>query len=260
LQNLKIFFIFISLTSSSLAEREKETYQKALNQPWQQVFFDSGQVNWKKKWFLDGRVGKVTNSSEGMTLEAGPEFKNDQHHMVLWTQESFSGNLKIEFNYTRLDQETRCVNILYIQASGIGIHPFEKDIYKWRKLRETPSMKMYYDHMHTYHISFAAFPNNDNDQSYLRARRYLPDSGGLKGTNIEPTYYPEGLFKPGIPHQFTVIKHEHELLIKLENPSQSCYYRFLNMDLPLIQEGRIGIRHMFTRSARYKNIRVSKLY
>jgi hypothetical protein len=30
-----------------------------------------------------------------------------------------------------------------------------------------------------------------------------------------------------------------------------------NSDLPAISAGRIGLRHMFTRSARYKNIRIS---
>jgi hypothetical protein len=31
-----------------------------------------------------------------------------------------------------------------------------------------------------------------------------------------------------------------------------------NPKLPVITEGRIGIRHMFTRSARYKNFSISK--
>jgi hypothetical protein len=30
-----------------------------------------------------------------------------------------------------------------------------------------------------------------------------------------------------------------------------------NPKLPVITEGRIGLRHMFTRSARYKNIKIS---
>ena len=30
-----------------------------------------------------------------------------------------------------------------------------------------------------------------------------------------------------------------------------------NPDLPIITEGRIGLRHMFTRSAKYKNFRIS---
>jgi hypothetical protein len=66
-----------------------------------------------------------------MVLTAGPEFGNDAHHMVLWTKSSFEGDLRIDFDYTRLDRETRCVNILYIQATGSGKGPYQEDIMKW---------------------------------------------------------------------------------------------------------------------------------
>lgn len=34
-----------------------------------------------------------------MTLTAGPEFKNDAHQIVLWTRDSFEGDVKIEYDY-----------------------------------------------------------------------------------------------------------------------------------------------------------------
>ena len=61
-----------------------------------------------------------------MTLTAGPEFKNDAHHMVLWTKDTFQGDLKIEYEYSRIDEATNCVNILYIQATGSGDSPYAK--------------------------------------------------------------------------------------------------------------------------------------
>ena len=69
------------------------------------VLSDPCRKDWKAKWFLDGEIGTVTNCPEGMTLKAGPEFKNDAHHMVLWTKDSFEGDLKIEYDYTRLDED-----------------------------------------------------------------------------------------------------------------------------------------------------------
>jgi hypothetical protein len=112
--------------------------------------------------------------------------------------------------------------------------------------------------MHTYHISYAAFPNEgDNRQSYIRARRYIPNATGLKGTDLKPDYYPEGLFATGVPHTITVIKQARDLFIQIENAEQSVYCHMSNPDLPAITEGRIGLRHMFTRSARYKNINIS---
>ncbi len=226
---------------------------------WKEVFFDPGTGDWKERWFLDGEVGKVKTGPSGMELTAGPEFKNDAHHMVLWTRDSFAGDLKIEYDYTRLDDETRCVNILYIQATGSGEGQYAKDISKWNELRRVPAMRTYYDHMHAYHISYAAFPNNEDATSYIRARRYLPDASGLKGTDLEPDYYPRGLFKKGVPHKITVIKKARELFMRIENAEQTYYCHMTNPDLPPIDEGRVGLRHMFTRSSRYQNFRISTI-
>jgi hypothetical protein len=232
-------------------------FEQAEHSNWQTVFSDSCTGDWTEQWFLDGEVGTVTTGSDGMELTAGPEFKNDAHHMVLWTKENFAGDVKIEYDYTRLDNETNCVNILYIQATGSGEEPYVKDITEWNELRKVPAMRMYFDHMQTYHISYAAFPNDEDATSYIRARRYMPNATGLKGSDLEPDYFPEGLFETGVPHKITVIKKERDIFMKIENAEQTLYCHMSNPELPAITAGRIGLRHMFTRSSRYKNIRIS---
>ena len=237
---------------------EKAAFQQADDRSWRQVFADEGTGDWKRKWFLDGEVGKVTNGPEGMTLTAGPEFRNDAHHMVLWTRESFEGDLKIEYDYTRLDEERRCVTILYIQATGSGRDSFARDIATWNELRKVPAMRTYYDHMNTYHVSYAAFGNTGKDRaSYIRGRRYMPHRTGLKGTELEPDYRFDTLFANGVKHHITVIKRDRDLHLRIENPDEVRHCRLHNAKLPVITEGRIGLRHMFTRSARYRNFRVS---
>lgn len=239
------------------ATEEKANFEQAAIGNWREVFHDPCTGNWKRRWFLDGEVGKVRTGPQGMELTAGPEFKNDAHHMVLWTDLSFSGDLKIEYEYTRLDKETRCVTILYTQATGSGKGPYHKDITQWNELRRVPAMRRYYDHMNTYHISYAAFPNNEDTTSYIRGRRYMPEAKGLKGTELKPDYFPSGLFETGVPHRVTVIKKARELFMRIENADQTAHYCMTNTDLPPIHEGRIGLRHMFTRSARYRDFRVS---
>jgi len=240
--------------SPSSATSDEETFDNATTGNWEVVFSDSCTGDWKEKWFLDGEVGQVSNDAEGMTLTAGPEFKNDAHHMVLWTHESFEGDVKIEYDYTRLDESMKCVNILYIQATGGGKGSCVKDITKWNKLRSVPAMKTYYNKMNLYHISYATSPD-----SYIRGRRYMPNtSRGLKGTELNPDYENiKGLFKTGVPHKITVIKKERDLFMKVENAEQTQTFHMSNPDLPIITEGRIGLRHMFTRSARYRNLRIS---
>ena len=191
-----------------------------------------------------------------MTLMAGPEFRNDAHHTVLWTKNSFGGDLKIEYEYTRLDKAPNCVTILYIQATGSGNGPYAKDITKWNALRKVPAMSMYFDHMNTYHISYAANPGTK--EAYIRGRRYMPERQGLKGTALKPDYSNPELFATGVKHLVTVIKEDRDLHMRVENPDQIVYCHMTNPDLPVITEGRIGLRHMFTRSARYANFRVSR--
>ncbi len=225
---------------------------------WQEVLNDPGTTDWRKHWFLDGEIGTVTNTPKGMELRAGPEFKNDAHHMVLWTKDEFAGDLKIEYEYTRLDAATRCVTIIYVQATGSGAGPHSTDILDWDELRKVPSMKTYFNHMNTYHISYAAYPNaNDETEDYIRARRYMPEAKGLKGTDLMPDYFRTGLFAPGVPHKITVIKHGQELFMLVRNDEKQMLCHWKNEAFPPIVEGRIGLRHMYTRSARYRDFRVS---
>lgn len=238
---------------------EEKTFNEASKGSWEVVLADTGTADWTEKWFLDGQVGEVATSPEGMTLTAGPEFGNDAHHMVLWTKESFEGDLKIEYEYTRLDEERRGVTILYIQATGSGKGPYHEDIAKWNELRRVPAMRTYYNHMHAVHLSYAAYGNSGTDEkSYIRGRRYLPDRDGLTGTELTPDYYSESLFATGVRHRITVIKRDRYLFIRIESPDEVFYGHMTHREYPAVTEGRVGLRHMFTRSARYRNIRISQ--
>jgi hypothetical protein len=117
--------------------------------------------------------------------------------------------------------------------------------------------------MHTYHISYAAYGSKPvtDDYDYIRARRYRPDLTPKKnGPIFEPdTYERTGLFAPGVPHRITVIKQGNELFMMIRNAEKEYLCHWVNTDQPPIIEGAIGLRHMWTRSARYRNFRVSGL-
>ena len=245
------------LASLHLNEKtDKAAFEQAAAGAWRVVFSDPCTGDWKERWHLDGSIGTVATAADGMVLTAGPEFGNDAHHMVLWTKDSFEGDLRIDFDYTRLDRETRCVNILYIQATGSGKGPYHEDIMKWNHLRGTPAMSTYFNHMHAYHLSYAAFPNNEDTTAYLRGRRYMPEAKGMRGTELVPEHAPEGLFETAVPHQVTVIKNDRGLFIRIANAGKVFHAHMANPDLPKVTHGRIGLRHMFTRSARYANFSV----
>jgi hypothetical protein len=236
-----------------------EAFKKACEGDWKEAFHDSCTRNWKQNWTLDGRKATVACDDKGMVFSAGPTRGDDAHHAVLWTKQSFEGDVKIEYEYTRLDNVFLHVNILYVQATGSGRGPYKKDIAEWAERRRVPSMKMYFDHMNTYHVSYAAFGNRNDDPTddYIRARRYSPETGkGLRGTDLKPDYSRTGLFATGVPHRMTVIKRGTDLFLHVRGKDKEMVCHWDASEFPAIAEGRIGLRHMYTRSARYRDFRV----
>jgi hypothetical protein len=196
-----------------------------------------------------------------MDFRAGPTWKDDSCHAVLWTKASFDGDIRIDYEYTRTDEAERAVTILYVQATGRGEPPYEKDIAAWSHLRSVPSMRTYWGNVNTYHISYAAFGSSKDDPEadYIRARRYLPGpDASLRGTDLEPDYFESGLFDSGVPHKISVIKAGDDLYMQIRNDERMVLCHWKNKSLP-VMEGRIGLRHMYTRGARYRDFRVYKL-
>lgn len=234
----------------------RDQFDDLLNRDWKELFFDDCTGDWSDRWFLDGKKAVVSNSEKGMEFSAGPVFKDDACHGVLWAKEYTQGDLRIDYEYTRTDTENRCVNILYIQATGSGEDPYSKDITEWSSLREVPAMKAYFGHMNAFHVSYAAFTNTEEqDPGYIRARRYM--ASGLQGTGLQPDYDPGGLFGTGVPHRITAVKSGDHIYFCVDSPDDSLLCHWHNTGFPPITEGRIGLRHMFTRSARYRNFRIS---
>lgn len=238
---------------------------------WKEAFFDAGTGEagvigwkdgvWKENWFLDGEIAAVSNEKHGMHLEAGPRWKDEAHHTVLWTKREFSGDLKIEYDFTRTDlNDTGSVILIYIQATGDGSKEFPEDITKWSDHRSVPGMGKYFSNMNLYHISYCTGSPfiEGNGKDYVRARRYMPDGDTLRGTELTPEYADTGMFRPGVTYRISIVKEDREIAMKVQGPDESKVFWFRNEKLPPVTHGRIGLRHMYTRSARYRNFRVSE--
>ena len=237
----------------------KDKFQELLQRSWRQQLHDSGTGDWHNKWFLDGERAVVRNSEKGIVYSGGPVANDHASHTVLWTKDIFEGDIKIEFDYTRLDTINRYVNILYIQATGIGTPPYNEDITDWSDLRVIPYMNSYFDNMNLLHVSYAAFGNEDDDPSdYVRARRYpRPVDASFGVTGIEPDYFATHLFKPGVEYHFTFIKTNEDLFFEVKNAEEKRLFHWPLKDVKALKAGRVGIRHMWTRCSRYRNILIS---
>ncbi len=238
----------------------QQEFDELMDEDWQLVFEDCGTQNWRDGWFLDGERADIRNTPDGMVFSAGPVAYDQGSHSVLWTRESFAGDVRIEFDYTRLDSITRFVNILYIQATGIGEEPYSEDIAEWAHLRQIPYMSSYFNNMNLLHISFAAFGNeNDKDEDYVRARRYpaRPDRPFTE-TDLEPENFDTALFRPGETYHICAIKTDEDMFFKVDG--RSCddgdLFHWPLADVEPVTHGRIGLRHMWTRCSRYANVEV----
>jgi hypothetical protein len=223
------------------------------------IFKDDFSKGIQSSWFVDGQQALFEKTKNGLIFKAGPTPFNDADHAVLWTKKSFSGNIKIEFDFTRLDDATKFVNILYMFAEGSGKEPCVKDIFQWKNLREIPAMKEYFIHMNLFHLSFAAFENDNEDVSadYIRARRYLPENGkGLKGTEIMPEFLNTGFFQPGVKHHMTIFRYNDEVFMEVKNPFQTKLYHWKSEEIASLTSGRIGLRLMGSRASEFGNFRV----
>lgn len=226
------------------------------------LFEDTGTDDWTQKWFLDGTKATLENTEKGLFFEAGPDWANDSSHAVLWTKESFEGNILIEFDYTRTEDETRGVHILYFHATGTGDEEYPEDVYDWKEKRNIPTMSTYFRNMNAYHLSYAAFRSNDDGvYDYVRLRQYEA-LYRLGGTEILPDNFRTGLFKKGMTYHFEVSKFNDTIQMYVENkaiPSERALYSWVLSAKPQLEHGRIAIRHMYTRSAIYKDFKVWKI-
>jgi len=229
---------------------------------WKLNFADNMKTDWKKNWFLDGEKAQLTNTKKGLLFKAGPIPASDADHSVIWTKKSFSGDIKIEFDFIRRDSVTRFVNILYLFAEGSGNGPYDKDIEKWKDVRKIPAMKMYFNHINTYHISFAAFENNNDNpaEDYIRARRYLPETGkGLEGTDLLPDNFRTGMFKPNVKYHITVISINNNLMMKVTGDGKTFVSNWDTSKFSPLSQGRIGLRLMGSRASEIFDFKVYML-
>jgi len=251
--------LVISLSCQAQEKDQTEFDQLNASKAWNLQLSDPCTENWQDNWFMDGKLAKVENSEKGMNFIAGPVNRDDAHHAVLWTKKSFKDDIKMEFNYTRTDSQLVNVNILYIQAAGIGTAPYDKDISKWDELREIPTMSIYYNYMNPLHISFAAFPmvNNDPADDYIRVRKYpITNDRTFDETEIPPAFFKTGLFLPDVTYKITMIKTISKLFFQVKGEGVEKLFSWELKEGQSPKEGRIGLRHMYTRSAQYRNIKV----
>ena len=111
--------------------------------------------------------------------------------------------------------------------------------------------------MNAIQISFAAFGNQGDGTFYVRARRYpKPNNKSFEVTKVAPSYDQKGFFKTGQSYHVTAIKSGNQLFFKMESVDGEELFSWDLSNVAPISQGRIGLRHMYARSAIYKNFKL----
>merc|ERR1719162_1604253 len=232
------------------------------------LFEDSMTDNWQEKWFLDGKKATVRTGEDGLYFAGGTVTKHQDpiayhaHHAVLWTHQVFEGDIRIQYEMTRVDDSSYGTTLLYIQAQGIDTSPYDADIHAWKAIREIPAMSIYFKKMNLISLSF---------RKELRCKRYprMDDTGKLypRGGLVEPMQDYAGI-ETGKTYHVEVEKRAGSATLVLYNAHKKAVLLEATWDTtqvsdrlepPLIKKGRIGLRHMSTRQFVYKNFTVERL-
>lgn len=261
------FYQVLLSADEPLVEESEATalFQSVQSMQWNEVFHFAGSEDWTESWFLDGLKADVYPTDKGLVFIAGPTRYDHASHAVLWTNREFEGDILVQYDYTRLDTVNHGVNILYLLARGKNEGFFTPDIAEWKKYREIPYMRHYYHNMNLLHISYAAL-GNDDDQSrdqYVHVRRYPTGPNRTFPQIGIGDQRPVGEFiLPGVTYEITVAKVGEMLLFSVKPKGDGNVVRrsfvWDTSSFDPVTEGRIGLRHMWTRSARYANFRVSE--
>lgn len=263
------FTIILFLVSCSWHKDFSEKKESMSKSQQKTLFEDPMTGNWQDNWFLDGKKATVENRDSGLYFSGGTITKKQDkekyhaHHAVLWTKQVFEGDLAISFEITRVDNSDYGNILVYIQAEGIGIPPYEKDIHAWKKLREIPAMSTYFNYMNLLSVSL---------RENVRCKRYpfsdMTNNGAkFKGPLIGPMLEYGGL-KTGKTYKVEIEKKNPLLNFKISDAETGQLIAEHTWDVSentddrkphLITKGRIGIRHMSTKQMIYKNFQVKRI-
>jgi hypothetical protein len=234
------------------------------------LFEDSMMSDWQKNWWLEGRKATLEHRKEGLFFSGGTVTKSmdreeyHAHHAVLWTKQVFEGDIRITFEMTRIDTSNYGNTLLYILAQGIGTPDYPQDISTTRGTRDIPAMDKYFTYMDLLSLSF---------RKNLRARRYPLRSADPDAEPVGDTVYPHvdyiGMV-PGKTYLVDVKKQGPSLTLRLSDKQTGEEYANHTWDMtqvgkegnktaPVLNKGRIGLRHMSTKQFIYKDFKVEQL-
>ncbi len=228
---------------------------------WIPALVDGGTDRWADRWLLSGDPDRgitVTNGPEGMTLRAGDGTDPRKDHAVLWTRAIFSGDVRIEYDYVVLDRyptpigEGGYCSAVLIHSRVASSAPLPADIGNWSSEQRNsdtsgPALNAVIDGLQ---LNYAFVGDPRGNPFRLRSNpgyRLVGESAGVP------------VFEVGTEYHLVIEKVATTVSIAANPPTGlSVSHSFASPEIGQHLYGRIGLRNMNHREARYRNIRISQ--
>jgi hypothetical protein len=262
-------FLFSVLFSSCSHHKREDLVSNAKTANGEVLFSDPMTGDWTRNWFLDGKKATLEHREDGLFFSGGTVTKSmdpvnyHAHHAVLWTKREFEGDIRISYQWTPLDEDVTGAILLYVQAQGIGEGSYDRDISKWREMRTIPAMDKYFKNMNLISLSI---------RENVRCKRYpwFDKTGNLYagGGLIAPMKEYKEKITPGKTYRITLDKRKLMVAFKIIDiatgeatidhtwDTSKIDKRY---EVQRIIKGRIGLRHMSSKQAIYRDFKVEKL-
>jgi len=268
-----VLIVTVSLTAALLVSCNTVTVMSSNSTGEQgdgkEVLFEDTMVeNWQQNWFLDGLKATLEHRDGGLDFLTEYTVNKrvdragfDSQHAVLWTRDSFEGDIRITYTYTVLPGSS-WQKLIYVQAQGVGEGPYVEDIHAWKDDREVAVMSDYFKYMDLIGLSL---------RNEIRCKRYpwMDMDGNDLETEFMPRAENKGLTE-GVPLEVTVEKQKDAILLRILNTETDVFSVDHRWDLTdedvlkdrdpkFIEKGRIGLRLMGGHKINFRDFKIERL-
>ncbi len=210
----------------------------------------------------------VTQDANGVTLKAAPYvYSGDadllaRSSVVIWSRTAWSGDFKVSFEFTRLDNTTKTTGtgigaMLYFHATGAGTEDHPASFAEWPSAR--PSEDDYTQYGRGIRITWSNYntvtPGNSNEMR-LRSFEFTTAYPAKIGAD-SPAKFP---FKRGVKYKMTFVRkgNKFSASVKDTTTGRTQSVSWSSTQIGRFSSGYFGIRHQPGREARYEKFSVTQ--
>lgn len=227
--------------------------------------------NYTQNWVMHkapSMGASITQNSDGLTLTSAPYVYSGGYEpfhsssVAIWSKTKLSGNFKVAFDYTRLDNVTRTTaggqaTVFYFGVKGTGDAAHPESIAQWGNT--VPNEDNYLNDAKGLRLTFNNFNTETPDISNRMRFRWFDHDKSLPNMigGPSPQDFP---FTPNVKYHVEMQRTGNTFTVRVTDTRSNTTKTMSWTDAKVSQfnDGYFGIRQMPGRIARYQNFQISQ--